>query len=47
MMSCGSGSFDANAFLEAAKLYSTGDLSFIKHALIGWTLRDYWIHAAF
>ncbi|PCH94028.1 MAG: hypothetical protein COB83_12695 [Gammaproteobacteria bacterium] len=33
VMSCGSGSLDANAFLKAAKLYSTGNLSFIKHAL--------------
>jgi serine protease len=31
--SCGTGSLDADAFLEAAKLYSTGNLSFIKHAL--------------
>lgn len=31
--SCGAGSLDANAFLEAAKLYSTGDLSYIRHAL--------------
>jgi subtilisin family serine protease len=35
VMSCGSGSLDADAFLKAAKLYSTGHLSFIKHALAG------------
>lgn len=35
VMSCGAGSLDADAFLKAAKLYSTGDLSFIKHALTG------------
>jgi len=32
-LSCGAGSLDADAFLEAAKLYSTGDLSYIRHAL--------------
>jgi serine protease len=38
--SCGAGSLDANAFLEAAKLYSTGDLSYIRHALADNTTCD-------
>jgi len=38
--SCGAGSLDANAFLEAAKLYSKGDLSYIRHALADNTTCD-------
>jgi hypothetical protein len=38
--SCGAGALDANAFLEAAKLYSTGELSYIRHALADNTTCD-------